>query len=120
MHLFDAVGTIKKFNTPEDVIKEYYPVRLGLYEARKQYELSKLNVKQKMLDNRAKFVKMVSDGSIVVQNRSRDDIAASLSSNGFLTKLAINDLTTTLESNTNDAGSTAAMSLQHGRSTITY
>eukprot|EP00944_MAST-04C_sp_MAST-4C-sp1_P008622 g8622.t1 len=99
MHLFDAVGTIKKFNTPEDVIKEYYPVRLDLYEARKQYELSKLSVKQKMLDNRAKFVKMVSDGSIVVQNRSRDDIAASLSSNGFLTKLAVNDLTTALETN---------------------
>ena len=41
MHLFDATGTIKKFHTPEDVIEEYYPVRLNLYEDRKNYELSK-------------------------------------------------------------------------------
>ena len=34
---------------------------------------------------------MVSDGNIEIQNRNRDEIAASLSSNGFLTKSAIND-----------------------------
>ncbi len=91
MHLFDATGTIKKFHTPEDVIEEYYPVRLNLYEDRKNYELSKLSVKKKMLDNRSRFIEMVSDGNIEIQNRNRDEIAASLSSNGFLTKSAIND-----------------------------
>eukprot|EP00943_MAST-04B_sp_MAST-4B-sp1_P009208 g9208.t1 len=91
MHLFDATGTIKKFNRPEDIIEEYYPVRLNLYGDRKKYELSKLQTKKKMLDNRSRFIEMVSGGDIKIQNRSRDEIAASLSSNGFLTKSAISD-----------------------------
>lgn len=91
MHLFDATGTIKKFNRPEDIIEEYYPVRLNLYGDRKKYELSKLQTKKKVLDNRSRFIEMVSGGDIKIQNRSRDEIAASLSSNGFLTKSAISD-----------------------------
>lgn len=35
MMLFDAEGQIKKYETPEDVIREFYDIRLQYYEKRR-------------------------------------------------------------------------------------
>ena len=35
MMCFDAEGKIKKYHTPEEVIEEFYPVRLAYYQKRK-------------------------------------------------------------------------------------
>ena len=33
--LFDSEGGIKKYNTPEDILREFYDLRLGFYSRRK-------------------------------------------------------------------------------------
>eukprot|EP00945_MAST-04E_sp_MAST-4E-sp1_P003218 g3218.t1 len=89
MHLFDAEGGIKKYQKPEDVIADYFPVRANLYEKRKANELGLLDVKRRTLENKTRFVQMVSTGELNLQNRSRDDMVAALSGEGFSTKSSL-------------------------------
>lgn len=35
MMCFDSEGKIKKYNSPEEIIEEFYPVRLAYYQKRK-------------------------------------------------------------------------------------
>ena len=35
MMCFDAEGKIKKYHSPEEVIEEFYPIRLAYYQKRK-------------------------------------------------------------------------------------
>ena len=35
MMLFDFEGKIKKYDSPEEVIEEFYPIRLAYYQKRK-------------------------------------------------------------------------------------
>lgn len=35
MMCFDAEGKIKKYNSPEEIIEEFYPIRLAYYQKRK-------------------------------------------------------------------------------------
>jgi len=35
MMCFDVEGRIKKYNSPEEIIEEFYPVRLAYYQKRK-------------------------------------------------------------------------------------
>ena len=35
MMCFDVEGKIKKYNSPEEMIEEFYPVRLAYYQKRK-------------------------------------------------------------------------------------
>lgn len=39
MMCFDAEGKIKKYNTPEEIIEEFYAIRLAYYQKRKVSEL---------------------------------------------------------------------------------
>ena len=89
MHLFDSNGAMKKFLTPEEVIKEYFPVRLDLYKRRKANELALLDLKQKTMNNKARFVSMVSEGKLELHNRSKQEMIEALSSNGFDTISAL-------------------------------
>lgn len=39
MICFDFDGKIRKYDSPEEVIEEFYPVRLAYYQKRKVYHL---------------------------------------------------------------------------------
>jgi DNA topoisomerase II len=44
MICFDFEGKIKKYNSPEEIIDEFYPKRLAYYQKRKASMLSTLNI----------------------------------------------------------------------------
>jgi DNA topoisomerase II len=44
MICFDADGKIKKYNSPEEIIEEFYPKRLAYYQKRKAHTHSILHV----------------------------------------------------------------------------
>lgn len=68
MHLFDINGKIKKYETPYDIINEFYDIRIGFYETRRQYFLSVLNSKKDRLANLGKFINGVIKGVIKINN----------------------------------------------------
>ncbi|CAL5213936.1 unnamed protein product [Lathyrus oleraceus] len=83
MHLFDAEGKIKKFETPEQILEEFYPLRLEYYEKRKKYILANLQRLLLILDNKVRFILGVVNGEIIVSNRKKADLLIELKQKGF-------------------------------------
>ncbi|CAI5531036.1 unnamed protein product, partial [Closterium sp. Naga37s-1] len=78
MHLFDAAGRMKKYDSPEEIIEDFYGIRLGYYEQRKEHQVAQLRHELLRLDNRARFVRAVIQGDVVITNRKQADIVAQL------------------------------------------
>ena len=51
IHLFDAKEHLKKYNSVDDIIDEFYHERLNLYKIRKDYQLEKLRKEIEILSN---------------------------------------------------------------------
>ncbi|KAG7397458.1 DNA topoisomerase 2-beta [Phytophthora boehmeriae] len=83
MHLFDAAGHIKKYDSPKEVIEEFYGIRLEYYDRRKQAMLQKLQDQIKLLSNKARFVLAVVEGKLTVNNRKRKDLLEELIAEGY-------------------------------------
>lgn len=83
MTLFDKEGRITRYETPEDILAEFYDVRLEYYGRRKELLLKTLRREQTMLSNKARFVEEVCSGDLVVSNRKRTAILADLQERGY-------------------------------------
>jgi DNA topoisomerase II len=83
MNLFDADGRIAKYNSPEDILIEFFQMRLSFYAKRKELLLQKLIWEQTMLRNKARFIDEVCSGDLIVSNRKRADILADLQMRGY-------------------------------------
>eukprot|EP00899_Mesostigma_viride_P024673 jgi/Mesvir1/5390/Mv15465-RA.1 len=83
MTLFNADNLITKYNTPEDIIREFYDMRLPLYEARKADQVAHIEANLVRLNNKARFVLMVVKGELVISNRKKADLLADLAARGF-------------------------------------
>ena len=57
MHLFDKNERLKKYDTPESIIIEYYSIRLEYYNKRKLYLIDKLSKELDLLSNKARYIK---------------------------------------------------------------
>src|SRR5690606_36743850 len=56
MVLFDHNGCLRKYETPEEIINEFYPVRLEYYSKRKAYYEGILEAEALKLENQARFI----------------------------------------------------------------
>lgn len=83
MMLFNADGKIKKYDSALDILREFADVRLSIYETRKAYLLARLTREREVLSAKARFVKMVIEGKIVIRKRKIVDLAQDLRKNGF-------------------------------------
>lgn len=83
MHMFDTGGRIVKYKAPEDILKEFFLLRLEFYQKRKEMLLKKMRREQKMLMNKARFVEEVCNGDLVVSNRKRAEILQDLQGRGY-------------------------------------
>ncbi len=59
MYLYNDIGGIQHYRTPEEIMEEFYSVRLAMYEKRKEYLLRKLMRECIILENKVKFVESV-------------------------------------------------------------
>jgi DNA topoisomerase II len=87
MNLFDPDKRIVKYATPEDIMTEFFQVRLDFYMKRKVRLVEKLEREQRMLSNKARFVEEVCSGALVVSNRKRKELLADLHERGYDTFL---------------------------------
>ncbi|KAH9921344.1 DNA topoisomerase [Fomitopsis serialis] len=78
MICFDFDGQIRKYNSPEEIIEEFYPKRLAYYQMRKDYIAAELETEFSRLTNQARFVQMIVNKELVVNNRKKADIVAEL------------------------------------------
>ncbi|ONK71489.1 uncharacterized protein A4U43_C04F9180 [Asparagus officinalis] len=83
MHLFDPSGVIKKYDTPEQILEDFFHLRLEFYEKRRKILLDNLEFDLLKLDNKVRFILGVVRGEIIVNNRKRVDLFLELHQKGF-------------------------------------
>lgn len=89
MHLFDAEGRIKKYPSPEEILKEYFIIRFQIYEKRKRALEEAIAQQLKILSNKMRFIKEVIEKTLIVTNRKKDDLFAELKKKSYDTQKAI-------------------------------
>ncbi|KAJ6168239.1 hypothetical protein N7497_001082 [Penicillium chrysogenum] len=80
---FNPEGRITKYSTVDDILKEFYAVRLKYYERRKQHQLSELQKELEKLSNQARFVQMIINGSIVISQKKKSVLVTELKEKNF-------------------------------------
>ncbi|KAG7450762.1 type II DNA topoisomerase [Guyanagaster necrorhizus] len=83
MICFDFEGKIKKYDSPEAIMEDFYPVRMAYYQKRKDYLAGELQDAFERLSNQARFVQMIVDKTLVVSDRKKVDIVADLRRHEF-------------------------------------
>ncbi|XP_002972906.2 DNA topoisomerase 2 isoform X2 [Selaginella moellendorffii] len=83
MNLFDKDGHIRKYDTPEQILEDFYHIRLELYVKRKEVQVENLQYELLKLDNKVRFILGVVKGEIVVNNRKRAELLVELKTKGF-------------------------------------
>ncbi|KAG9104156.1 DNA topoisomerase 2 [Ceratobasidium sp. 370] len=78
MICFDVNGKIKKYRSPEEILEEFYPLRLSYYQKRKQHMCDELERQFEKLSNQARFVHMIIKKELVVSNKKKADLCAEL------------------------------------------
>ncbi|GLD95333.1 hypothetical protein PINS_up003977 [Pythium insidiosum] len=71
MHAFDASGKLVKYETSEDVLRTFFPIRLAMYEQRKAHMEDTQSREVLKLQNRIRFIREVADGELQSVLRDR-------------------------------------------------
>ena len=74
MYAFDARGVIRKYDTVEELLREFFVARLELYGARKARSLADLEGELRAKREQRAFVDAVVSGRIAVWRRPADDV----------------------------------------------
>ncbi|KAL8764994.1 MAG: hypothetical protein Q9194_006737 [Teloschistes cf. exilis] len=97
---FDPEGRITKYATVDDILKEFYGVRIKFYEKRKvwdtswplqnddtdpgqQYMLSQMTKDLEKYTNQARFIQMIIDGQLVISKKKKVDLVKELKTKNF-------------------------------------
>ena len=83
MTLYSVDGNIRKYSCAQEIMIEYYAKRLELYEKRKQYQLDVMSNELAIISNKVKFILMVIENKLVINNRKKTEIEQDLIKNDF-------------------------------------
>ena len=125
MICFDFEGKIKKYDSPEEILEDFYPMRLAYYQKRKvsghpliddpcynlhmqDYLANELQTVFEKLTNQARFVQMIVKKELVISNRKKIDIIADLRKHKFRpfskTSVTTNEETESAEEDNEEEG----------------
>ncbi|KAI1319072.1 DNA topoisomerase 2 [Mortierella claussenii] len=83
MVCFDPQGRIKRYTSPEEIVQEFYDLRINHYRKRKDHLLDRYTKQWTRLDNRVRFILMIISGELQVQNRKKALIVQDMRNKGF-------------------------------------
>lgn len=78
MHLYSPSGSLKKYETPLQIIEDFFPVRKEFYEKRKAFMSQKLEKEVNILSNRTRFTELVASNKLNLINKSKQDLITDL------------------------------------------
>ena len=90
MHLYNSNGTIQKYHTPSDILKEFYDIRINFYEKRKEYMLKKYKDELNIYESKVRFIEEFIAGTMKLINEEDEVIEKYLSDNNY-PKFSISD-----------------------------
>ncbi|KAJ7991464.1 hypothetical protein DPEC_G00284130 [Dallia pectoralis] len=83
MVLFDHMGCLKRYDSVQDILKEFFELRLQYYKLRKDWLIGSLGAEASKLSNQARFVLEKIEGKITIENKSKKDLIRMLVQKGF-------------------------------------
>jgi DNA topoisomerase-2 len=83
MHLFDAQGKIKKYDTPNDILKEFTKVRLLYNLKRKEFLVAQYSGQINLFENKIRFIMGIINEDFVIYKKSKKDIISILEKQKF-------------------------------------
>ena len=86
MHAFDSRGVIKKYDTPNEILKEFVAVRLDLYAKRIAFMLNALKEKLPYHENVVRFIRQQCENTPVpdLRRKSPEDCDSLLEKQKFV------------------------------------
>jgi DNA topoisomerase-2 len=79
MHLFHPVSGIKKYASAEEILVDFVEVRIEYYKKRKAHLIELLKKQLVILENKVKFVRMVTSGDFIIFKRKKASIEEEMS-----------------------------------------
>lgn len=64
--LFDHVGSLKKYESVQDILKDFFELRMKYYILRKDWLLGMLGAESAKLSNQARFILEKIQGKLVI------------------------------------------------------
>ncbi|KAN0032195.1 hypothetical protein ACTFIV_006072 [Dictyostelium citrinum] len=77
---FDENSKIQKLETVDEIIDQFYKIRLQFYEKRRDYLLKSLDNQIKRLTTTIQFLEVIASGKLKIQGRSKQDLIKELES----------------------------------------
>jgi len=70
MHMFNAEFKLHKYTSVEEIIEDFYPTRLNVYNKRKAYLVEDMEKKLVKLSNRARYIQETLNGNIDLRKKT--------------------------------------------------
>ena len=83
MHMFNSDFKLHKYETVEEIIDDFYGVRMALYNKRKAYLVEAMEKKLVKLSNRARYIQETLKGTVDLRRKKADDVTALLTGMKF-------------------------------------
>ena len=83
MVLFDHKGVLRRYESVNEILREFFPVRLEFYVKRKKYYEGMLEAEASKLENQARFILEKNDKKIIMENIKKKDFIQVLIQRGY-------------------------------------
>ncbi len=85
MNLFNAEDKLKKYDSVEEIIEDYYGIRLGYYNDRKINMIENLEKELLILSNKVRYIQEVLSDTIDLRKKKKQEIINLLQSKNYAT-----------------------------------
>ncbi|XP_008288013.1 DNA topoisomerase 2-alpha isoform X2 [Stegastes partitus] len=83
MVLFDHVGSLKKYESVQDILKDFFELRMKYYVLRKDWLAGMLGAESAKLTNQARFILEKIEGTLVIENKPKKELIQMLQRMGY-------------------------------------
>ncbi len=80
---FDALGRIRKYTSPMEILFDFYPLRLAFYQKRKAHLVDAMTEDWNRLENKVRFIEEIASGALKIQNKRKVDLVKELASREY-------------------------------------
>ena len=83
MVAFDFEGKIKRYASVQQILEDFYQMRLDYYQKRKDYLASRIHRDLEILENKKRFIEEVVTKKLVIMNVKKKELIAELVKRGY-------------------------------------
>ena len=83
MHMFNHESKLHKYGSVEEIIEDFFQVRMSVYGKRKAHQIKDMENKLVKLSNRARYIKENLDGVVDLRRKSAIDVIALMDARKF-------------------------------------